>query len=163
MRSDAPPDSVKLAVARAIKDTFDRGKWIELGLLTGTADVIQDHPRLLRSLAWGDPDYDGLVHTFVPLLLGEEREDTFPPRPRSGGQRFPNLAVVEEFVDLCLSDPVVLVIVKYRDEDIEMRKEVFHQARGPQRDREITARSPLSERLIDSVPLRLDRVAQRLE
>jgi hypothetical protein len=36
MRSDAPPNLVKLAVARAIKDTFDRGKWIELGLLTDT-------------------------------------------------------------------------------------------------------------------------------
>jgi hypothetical protein len=59
MRSDAPPNLVKLAVARAIKDTFDRGKWIELGLLTDTADMIEGHPRLLRSLAWGDPDYGG--------------------------------------------------------------------------------------------------------
>jgi hypothetical protein len=82
MRSDAPPTLVKLAVARAIKDTFDRGKWIELGLLTDAAEVIESHPRLLRSLDWGDSDYDRLVHAFVPLLLGEERKDAFPPRPQ---------------------------------------------------------------------------------
>jgi hypothetical protein len=69
-------------------------------LLTDTADVIQGHPRLLRSLAWGDPDCDGLIHTFVPRLLGEERGDAFPPRPRAGGSRFPNLVLVEEFVGL---------------------------------------------------------------
>jgi hypothetical protein len=44
-----------------IVDGFDAGNWEELGLLTGTTDLIMQHPRLLRSLSWGDEDYAGNV------------------------------------------------------------------------------------------------------
>ena len=50
MRAKATPEQVIRAVVKAISKTFDRGKWMELGLETGTLDYIQDHSRLLRSL-----------------------------------------------------------------------------------------------------------------
>jgi hypothetical protein len=59
---------------------FDRGNWEEVGLLTGQSDVIVRHPRLLRSLEWGDPDYSANVLTVLrriasndPAAFGEVR------------------------------------------------------------------------------------------
>ena len=40
---------------------FDSTNWDEIGLLTGFDDYISHHPRLLRSLGWGDEDYSGNV------------------------------------------------------------------------------------------------------
>jgi len=40
---------------------FTRENWVELGLLTGFHDLIKNHSRLLRSLSWGDEDYNDNV------------------------------------------------------------------------------------------------------
>jgi hypothetical protein len=48
-----------------IVDGFDAGNWEELGLLTGATELITRHPRLLRSLFWGDEDYAGNVLTVL--------------------------------------------------------------------------------------------------
>lgn len=44
-----------------IAPNFTSGNWEEIGLLTGASEIIDRHPRLLRSLSWGDEDYDGNV------------------------------------------------------------------------------------------------------
>jgi hypothetical protein len=51
---------------------FDAGNWEELGLLTGMADRINQHPRLLRSLSWGDEDYAGNVLTVVRQMIEQD-------------------------------------------------------------------------------------------
>jgi AbiJ-like protein len=50
LRDDVKPDTVILAVAKAIEAKFNRGMWLELALLTGTRDEVLAHRRLLRSL-----------------------------------------------------------------------------------------------------------------
>ena len=40
---------------------FDANHWEEVGLLTGQSQTIENYPRLLRSLDWGDGDYAGNV------------------------------------------------------------------------------------------------------
>lgn len=40
---------------------FGESEWIELGLLTGKQDLVASHHRLLRSLRFSDPDYEGHV------------------------------------------------------------------------------------------------------
>jgi hypothetical protein len=93
LRRDVNPNKVVLAVARAIIAKFDRSKWLELGLLTDTQDRIESHGRLLRSLDWGDDDYDGHVLQMVPHILGRVS--------RPGKQdTFEHFEVVEEFVAL---------------------------------------------------------------
>ncbi|MGH8183535.1 MAG: hypothetical protein ACREPH_07745, partial [Rhodanobacteraceae bacterium] len=52
-----------------IVDGFDAGNWEELGLLTGASELITRHPRLLRSLSWGDEDYAGNVLTVVRHMV----------------------------------------------------------------------------------------------
>lgn len=46
-----------LTLARFMGEHFTAANWREVGLLTGEIDRVQYHPRLLRSLSFGDPDY----------------------------------------------------------------------------------------------------------
>lgn len=68
---------------RVVED-FDASNWKELGALTNMIDEVENHPRLLRSLSWGDPDYDGLALTFLRKMIGKNDQ---------------NLEVVKKYVD----------------------------------------------------------------
>ncbi len=48
---------------------FDASNWEEVGLLTGATEMITRHPRLLRSLSWGDEDYAGNVLTVLRQIV----------------------------------------------------------------------------------------------
>lgn len=85
MKPDANRSKAILALKRAIEDTFDEAKWLELGYLTDSVDTIEGHARLLRSLFFGDPDYGENIFHVLPTVLGD---------------RFENLRRVEEFVGL---------------------------------------------------------------
>lgn len=50
-----------LELKNRIVSHFNSSNWDEIGLLTGYDDYINSHPRLLRSLSWGDEDYSGNV------------------------------------------------------------------------------------------------------
>jgi hypothetical protein len=56
------------ALQKAITSCFGESDWKELGYETGTADFITGHPRLLRSLSWGDGDYGGNVFDALEML-----------------------------------------------------------------------------------------------
>ncbi|MFZ4761804.1 MAG: hypothetical protein ACOYK8_03195 [Alphaproteobacteria bacterium] len=57
-----------------VVSNFDAGNWEEVGLLTGFSDTINTHPRLLRSLAWGDEDYAGNVLTILRQIIEYSHE-----------------------------------------------------------------------------------------
>lgn len=61
-----------LPLKDAIKDGFTSGNWLELGVLTGCASEVKSHPRLLRSLGFGDEDYE--EHTLSMLIAMAERD-----------------------------------------------------------------------------------------
>ncbi len=53
-----PETSKKLVpIGRFMGEHFTGGNWTELGFLTGCDDIVQNHPRLLCSLSFGDDDY----------------------------------------------------------------------------------------------------------
>jgi hypothetical protein len=62
---------LKRAISLAIIVQFTASDWTRLGLLTGTSEIIDDHPRLLRSLQWDDDDYPSCVTSVVGLLFDE--------------------------------------------------------------------------------------------
>lgn len=98
MRTNAKPNDVLRALAKAIEATFVRGDWLDLALLTDTEQVVTEHRRLLRSLEWNDPDYSGNVLEVLPSILGDRGL-----RRRQGvsaAERFPNLQIVEDRVGL---------------------------------------------------------------
>ena len=66
---------MKLAVGRCLAAEIDNGgRWTELALLTDTEQLINSHPRLLRSLRFGDDDYEACVFSVVPDLLNERSD-----------------------------------------------------------------------------------------
>lgn len=60
-----------LALRTQIASNFNAGNWEEIGLLTGSSDVINGHHRLLRSLSWGDEDYDGNVLNVLTTIASQ--------------------------------------------------------------------------------------------
>lgn len=63
---------------------FGVNNWEELGLLTGATEIIDRHPRLLRSLSWGDEDYAGNVLNIIRRIVEQD--------PRT-------LGIIEAYVD----------------------------------------------------------------
>jgi hypothetical protein len=61
-----------LALARAAESTFSSSEWTEVGYLTATDEWIDRHPRLLRSLSWGDSDYKGHVFDTIAHILDKD-------------------------------------------------------------------------------------------
>lgn len=67
----------------SVVEDFDASNWRELGALTNTLEQVESHPRLLRSLSFGDDDYDGLALTFLRKMIGQNDE---------------NLAIVQQYI-----------------------------------------------------------------
>jgi hypothetical protein len=53
---------------------FTSSNWLELGALTNQYDLVENHPRLLRSLSFGDDDYDGCAIQVI-TKMAEAGED----------------------------------------------------------------------------------------
>ena len=85
IKPNANDNKVILALKRCMVDTFDDSKWLELGYLTDSNTLISEHPRLLRSLYFGDDDYEGNVLTVIPQIIKGDPEQ---------------LRIVEEYVGL---------------------------------------------------------------
>lgn len=63
-------DRKKVAViTRYAADTFSEGDWVALGQITGNLKKITDHPRLLRSLSFGDDDYPYCVAEVISAIF----------------------------------------------------------------------------------------------
>lgn len=67
------PELIQLK--NSVVEDFDASNWRELGALTNTIDEVENHPRLLRSLKWSDPDYDGLALTFLRKMIRQNDEN----------------------------------------------------------------------------------------
>ncbi|MGN6199926.1 abortive infection family protein [Humibacter sp.] len=99
-RQDAPANLVELAIGKCLIAEMDDSRWTEIGLLTGTKERIYRHPRLLRSLRFGDDDYDGHVYDMVPVLLGAQETWGTSVPSQDIHARFPRLGMVADFIDL---------------------------------------------------------------
>jgi len=58
-----------MLAARFAIATFDESDWIAFGLTTGELDRVQEDPRLLRALRFGDPDYKGVASSVVDDIV----------------------------------------------------------------------------------------------
>lgn len=72
-----------------IVSNFDAGHWEEVGLLTGCSEIINRHPRLLRSLSWQDEDYAGNVLTVLRRIV-EQDPRTLPSIESYLDRNFPS-------------------------------------------------------------------------
>lgn len=81
-----------LPIKDRVVANFNHGHWQELGILTDCSDLIDNHPRLLRSLTFQDPDHEGcalsVLSTMVdrdPANLSEIRDYIDKRFPDTGG------------------------------------------------------------------------------
>ena len=65
---EIPPKAI-LALKRCIVSKFDSENWDEVTYLINGRDIINFHPRLLRSLSFGDDDYSGCVLEVLGRLI----------------------------------------------------------------------------------------------
>ncbi len=61
-----------IQLKESVVEDFNASNWRELGVLTNMLTQVEAHPRLLRSLSWRDPDYDGLALVFLRRMIGED-------------------------------------------------------------------------------------------
>lgn len=54
---------------------FSSSNWLELGSLTGQFGYVSNHPRLLRSLSFGDDDYDGCALETLMMMFDSAPEN----------------------------------------------------------------------------------------
>lgn len=62
-------NKILLKVKGEIVANFNESNWQELGLITNCGDIINGDSRLLRSMRFGDPDYEGCVITVLQSII----------------------------------------------------------------------------------------------
>lgn len=53
---------------------FSESDWYNIGVLTNSYAEVDNHPRLLRSLSWGDDDYEGCVVQVLVKMVEKNEE-----------------------------------------------------------------------------------------
>lgn len=61
-----------LALKNRIEENFTSTHWEEIGLLAGITDQLRRHPRLFRSLSFGDDDYGGNIVEILTEAQGRD-------------------------------------------------------------------------------------------
>lgn len=58
-----------------IIEHFTHSEWLELGFSIDCQDIVKDHDRLLRSLSFGDTDYEGNVLEVLKEMTDKDSEN----------------------------------------------------------------------------------------
>ena len=67
-------DRKKISViAKYATESFTEGDWLTLGQITGKIKEITNHPRLFRSLSFGDDDYNFNVAEILDLVFSTDK------------------------------------------------------------------------------------------
>ncbi|WP_340123148.1 TIR domain-containing protein [Methylobacter svalbardensis] len=68
-----PSDRKKVAViTKYVTESFSESDWFALGQLTGQLKKISDHPRLFRSMSFGDDDYEFCTAEVLDAIFVED-------------------------------------------------------------------------------------------
>lgn len=87
----AEPDGLEAAFSEYAVDHWREGEWRAFGRGTGTTDLLDAHPRLYRSLSFGDDDYGDCVWGIVPELLEEGAGPSLQEKMTLVAEFVPNL------------------------------------------------------------------------
>ncbi len=99
-----------LALKERIVQSFNSSDWQDIGLLTNCDNIIDGHPRLLRSLDFGDGDYSGNV---VDVLRSIVKSDT------------ENLTVIEDYLNRKYGDSSEFISSQPSERRITFAPSVF--------------------------------------
>ena len=54
---------------------FTKSDWLDLGYALGCYDIIEKHQRLLRSLSFGDEDYEGNILEVLTSIIKRDAKN----------------------------------------------------------------------------------------
>jgi hypothetical protein len=58
-----------IEIKSQIVKSFGKSEWLELAYSINCQEIVNDHPRLLRSLSFGDDDYEGNVLEVLDAMI----------------------------------------------------------------------------------------------
>ncbi len=61
-----------IEIKNLIANQFSFSDWTNLGFYLGVNDIIESHPRLLRSLRFGDEDYEASILDVLRMILRQD-------------------------------------------------------------------------------------------
>lgn len=64
-----------LRIRDVIISDFAKADWDEIGLITGSIDLIRNHGRLLRSMDWQDEDYPGNIMDVLLSIISRDMQN----------------------------------------------------------------------------------------
>jgi len=119
-----------LELKRRIEKDFSQGDWDEVGLLTECTKIIEGHPRLLRSLHFGDEDYSGNIISVLKSM------DSYNPNA---------ISEVKLFLDERYPDQnMVYISAKPSERKIIFSPDVFSIPNGDVEDDLVAVMMPFS-------------------
>ena len=74
---ERPSGRQLVALKNQVVQGFNESHWRELGAITEMLDAVSRHPRLLRSLSWGDDDYEGHALKMLQDMI-DARPENYP-------------------------------------------------------------------------------------
>lgn len=93
-----------------IVEKFEAHNWEDIGFLTGTSEVLEDHPRLFGSLYWQDDDYPGNALEVIEKIV----------------EQYPQaLSAIESYVDQHFPSPSTYISAKPSERKITFAPHVF--------------------------------------
>jgi len=122
-------------IKNQIAKEFSRSEWLELGFLTGYSEVIEKHHRLLRSLDFGDPDYEGHVLSVLSDMVNKD--------PR-------NLEEIKKYIASKYGVPEVSTFISTAHKEVPKRlisfsPQVFSIPDKPQNERLVAVMLPFKQ------------------
>ena len=118
-----------LELKNRVVEHFTSEHWQDIGLITNSADLINRHSRLLRSLSWCDPDYGGHVANVLRSIIGDAPE---------------NLAKIQAYIDDRFGDESTYASSTPSERRITFAPSVFKVPDLPLRDDLVAVMMPFS-------------------
>jgi AbiJ N-terminal domain 5 len=124
-----------LEIKNIIVNQFGQSEWLELGFYLGCNDLVQNHPRLLRSLGFGDEDYEGNVLSVLDDIIKQKPE---------------NFKEIKIYLSDKYSSPQVSEYISTAHEEmprkmITFSPQVFSIPSKPQNDKLVTVMLPFTQ------------------
>lgn len=117
---------LRVELQKAIVSHFDTEDWKTFGYETNLIDPIRSHPRLLRSLGFGDPDYGGCVYQMIETIEHCDvralahlilHDKLLPVLWQTAPRKLEELGVTGEHVHMTPAPPTASHVVKQALED----------------------------------------------
>ncbi|UWU25449.1 hypothetical protein N2601_31160 (plasmid) [Rhizobium sp. CB3060] len=129
MHVDPSARRALLPLKQKILERFTESNWLELATLTDSYDIVSGHGRLLRSLSFGDSDYEGHILAVLNSIVG--RDPT-------------NLQEISEYVDGLEGGGVSLSGTSSTEPRYYIQPSVFRIQNPPQQNDLVSVMMPFS-------------------